>query len=299
MAVIPGCKLRFLRFDGTEEGTGAKFNAVKDEWITGSIPHQIDALSEILEGPGGEIRKFAGQGKDGKFQTVTEYPKAAWYEAIVNACVHRSYHFRNMNIFVKMFDDRLVVDSPGPFPPPVTSENIYDVQHSRNPFLIEAMHYLGYTKVANEGVRRMRDLMLAMELPAPEFSQAEVGGAKVRVVLRNNIVLRKVWVDSDVAALIGTAIAKSLTDNEKQVLNFVAVHGTINVSQAQRLTGHNWHTSKKLLARLVEKGILRYIRREGIAVDRQATYRLRIQGDAAPSGTEPTAKNRRTKKNAE
>src|SRR5579872_2232260 len=30
--IIPGCKIRFLRFDGIEEGQGAKFNAVKDEW---------------------------------------------------------------------------------------------------------------------------------------------------------------------------------------------------------------------------------------------------------------------------
>ena len=30
-------------------------------------------------------------GNDGKFYTAPEYPRGAWYEAIVNACVHRSY----------------------------------------------------------------------------------------------------------------------------------------------------------------------------------------------------------------
>lgn len=39
---FPGCKIRFLRFDGEREGTGEKFNAVKDIVIDqGSLPRQI------------------------------------------------------------------------------------------------------------------------------------------------------------------------------------------------------------------------------------------------------------------
>jgi ATP-dependent DNA helicase RecG len=33
--LIPGCKVRFLRFDGDQEGSGEKFNAVKDIWVEG------------------------------------------------------------------------------------------------------------------------------------------------------------------------------------------------------------------------------------------------------------------------
>ena len=51
--------------------------------------------------------------------------KKAWYEALVNACVHRSYNLKNMNIFIRMFDDRLEIESPGGFPPLVTPENIF------------------------------------------------------------------------------------------------------------------------------------------------------------------------------
>lgn len=271
VAIIPGCKIRFLRFDGTTEGSGEKFRAIKDDSIPGSIIDQISGISAILKS---QIRTFSGLGKDNKFQTTPEYPQSAWIEAIVNACVHRSYHFKNMNIFVKMFDDRLLVDSPGPFPPAVTPETIYDVQHARNPFLIDALHYFGFTKAVGEGVRRMRDTMLEMDLPAPEFIQTEVGDAKVRVVLRNNIASRKAWIDSDIAAVLGAKLVSILSEKEKAVLNFVAVHNSINVSEAQRLTGHNWHTSKKLLTRLCEKGILHYEHRDDIAIDRQGKYVL-------------------------
>jgi ATP-dependent DNA helicase RecG len=64
-----------------------------------------------------QLRDFTRLGDDGVFYTAPEYPNAAWYEALVNAVVHRSYGLKNMNIFVKMFDDKLVIESPGGLPP--------------------------------------------------------------------------------------------------------------------------------------------------------------------------------------
>jgi ATP-dependent DNA helicase RecG len=40
--IVPGCKVRFLRFDGTEEKTGRDFNAVKSAWIEGAVPELIE-----------------------------------------------------------------------------------------------------------------------------------------------------------------------------------------------------------------------------------------------------------------
>jgi ATP-dependent DNA helicase RecG len=53
---------------------------------------------------------------------------------------------KNMPIFVKMFDDRLVIESPGPFPPFVTPESIYDSHQPRNPALMDALFYLEITR---------------------------------------------------------------------------------------------------------------------------------------------------------
>lgn len=133
---FPGCKVRFLRFEGEFEKTGDAFNAVKDVTIEGPVPTLITQTEQVLDS---QLRTFSKLGADGKFYKDQEYPKAAWYEAVVNACVHRSYNMKNMNIFVKMFDDRLVVESPGGFPPFVSPENIYETSHPRNPHLMNAM----------------------------------------------------------------------------------------------------------------------------------------------------------------
>lgn len=272
---FPGCKIRFLRFDGETEGTGERFNATKDITVDeGSIPKQIVAFEKVMDS---QVREFSRLGKDGLFYSAPEYPKPAWYETIVNACVHRSYSQRSMNIFVKMFDDRLEIESPGGFPPLVTSENIYDMHVPRNPYLMEAMYYLKFVKCAHEGTRRIRDTMTGLGLPKPEFKQKEINFSVVVVTLHNNIAVRKVYVDKDASSIIGAAIVKTLSENELRVINFLAENKQISVSQVQRLTGKSWPASSKLLKGLKTRGLLDDVRKgeQGKQRDPSARYILR------------------------
>ena len=272
---FPGCKIRFLRFDGEQERTGEKWNAVKDVWVDqASIPRQIVEIEKVMDA---QIREFSRLGSDGLFYTAPEYPKSAWYEAVVNAGVHRSYGLKNMNIFVKMFDDRLVIESPGGFPPLVTPENIYDMHQPRNPHLMAALFYLDFVKCANEGTRRMRHAMTAMGLPTPEFEQKEINYGLVRVTLRNNIKYRKAWIDKDASTVVGAAIASGLDENERRIINFIAEHGPISVSQVQRLTQKTWPAASKMLKRLVEQGILDY-RKSPALKDRDPGARYTLRG---------------------
>jgi ATP-dependent DNA helicase RecG len=271
--VAPGCRIRFLRFEGVQEHMGNKWNAVKDEFIDGTIPIQIQQAGLVTAS---QLRAFSRLGTGGKFFTSPEYPEFAWYEAVVNACVHRSYGngMRNTPIFIKMFDDRLEVESPGAFPPCVTPKNIYDTHAPRNPYLMDAMYYLDYVKCAHEGTRRMRDEMLEMELPTPEFKQEEVGHTSVRGTLRNSIKQRKMWIDSDAADVIGAKIAESLSENEKRCINFCAEYGKISVSDAQRLTGQTWPAASKMLGQLAARMILLHIHRPDLDRDPQAHFVL-------------------------
>ncbi len=232
-------------------------------------------IQEAEEVMSSQIRNFTRLGADGKFYTRPEYPSDVWLEAVVNACVHRSYNLKNMTIFVKMFDNRLVIESPGGFPPPVTAENIYDHHNPRNPHLMDALYYLDYVKCAHEGTNRMRTMMLEANLPAPEFAQKEVGPHQVHVVLRNNIEARKEFVDSGALKIIGQTVYEQLSQDEKQVINFIAEKNAINVSDANRLLHRDWHTAKKILESLVVRGILMRRSKTGKERDSQARYVLR------------------------
>jgi predicted HTH transcriptional regulator len=129
-----------------------------------------------------------------------------------------------------------------------------------------------------EGTKRMRDDMAGMKLPPPEFRQVESGSgyAQVIVTLRNHIEQRKVWVDADASKVLGNAIAKNLTGDEKRIVNFIAENGTINVTQCHRLiaTTKKWHAAKRVLQKMVDRGLLRHVHSETVKRDSKAYYTL-------------------------
>jgi len=134
-----------------------------------------------------QIREFSYLGSEGQFIDEPEYPEFTWDEAVVNALVHRSYSFQNVPIFIKLFDDHLEVISPGDYPLGVRPGHF--IHNPRNPNLMQAMRYLQQVKMAQEGTRRMFQLMKEAGLPEPEFSPA--GQPTVKVILRNNIEERR------------------------------------------------------------------------------------------------------------
>lgn len=268
--VCPGARIRFQRFSGYNEGSGATYNLVYDTYVDGPLPLLIQRAEVSVSA---QMRNFMRLGKDGRFRATPEYPRDAWLEAIVNACVHRSYNFKNMNIFIKMFDDRLVIESPGGFPPPVNESNIYEFHNPRNPHLMEALFYFGFVKCAPEGTRRMRDEMRGSELPVPEFSQKEIGHHQVHVTLRNNYEARKTFVDANAAKVIGASIFQSLSEREKLIVNYVAEKGVVNVSDATRVLQCDWRTARNALDRLADRAVLERVT-SGRERDPKTHYRL-------------------------
>ena len=276
-AVIHGARIRFLRYEGTEEKTGQAYNVVKDLLVDGSLPRIIREIEEVVDA---QMRNFTRLGNDSKFYTRPEYPKDAWREAIVNAWVHRSYNLKNMNIFVKMFDNRFTVESPGGFPPPVTAATVYEHHNPRNPHLMNALYYFDYVKCSHEGTNRMRVEMIGANLPAPEFSQQEVGTHQVHVTLRNNIEARKEFVDASALKLIGEQIYSQLSNEEKNIINFIAEKGHINVSDTNRLLHKDWGASKGILQGLVDRQILMRLAKSSKARS-SANYVLRRPEDSS------------------
>ena len=176
---------------------------------------------------------------------------------------------------IKMVDDRLVVENPGGFPPFVTPENIYDMHQPRNPFIMDALFYMKFVQCAHEGTRRIRDDMRKSGLPEPIFSQKEVGNALVQVTMRNDIEHRKVFVDTDAFMVLGERLSKDLDDTERRIVNFIAANRTINVTQTSNLINRRWQYCKKVLTRLVEKGILDHMHDPLVERDANQYYALK------------------------
>lgn len=269
-ASVPGAYIRVLRYDGVAESFGKALNTVFDKVIEGPLAHQILSAEQIIDS---QMRSFTRLGHDGRFFTRTEYPKEVWLEAVVNAVVHRSYNLKHMNIFVKLFEDRMVVESPGLFMPPTTGETVYEAHNPRNPNLMWALYYFDFVKCAFEGTRRMRAVMQEAKLPEPKFAQKREGVFQVEVTLRNDVEHRKAFVHAEVADVIDEETYVQLLDTEKMVINTLADTGTINITSASLLLASDWRTAKTTLDALVEKGIIE--RKPGKDRDRFRPYYLK------------------------
>lgn len=271
---IPGCRVRVQRFDDDNEGTGTHYAPIRDRFAEGNIVEIIQKASSLIEEA---LHTVTWLNKEGKFVTTPEYPKWAWFEALVNACVHRSYSFSGTDVTIKIFPSRMVIESPGGFVPPVNEQTIYSMRASRNHHTMDAMRFLGYVQMAREGTRRIKESMAGYNLPEPEFEQEVVHGVVVRVTLTNDHEVQKRSSDGDVARFFGVEKWKRLQEHEIKIAAYAFRNRAIQVSEAQRLTGRTWATSKKDLERLCRKDILVFVPGE-YTRDPKAHYRL-VEGD--------------------
>lgn len=214
---IPGAKIRFLKYEGIRVETGVRSNIVKDKYFDGPITQQIVQLAEMVKS---QIREFSFLGKDGKFKTVLEYPEFAWYEAVVNAVAHRAYNLKNTNIFVRMFNDHIEIESPGNLPGIVTIENIYKESFPRNPTLMQGLLYLGFVKFASEGMDRIKEEMINSGLPEPGL-QDDKNATLFKVILRNNIEKRIVKSELEDIKELNQEIVESLNEDEKKIVYYL------------------------------------------------------------------------------
>jgi predicted HTH transcriptional regulator len=98
--------------------------------------------------------------------------------------------------------------------------------------------------------------MIEFKLPSPEFIEKRLTTPIVKVTLRNNVKQRKVWIDKDASNIVGVLLWDSLSEHERRIINFIAEHSTISVSQVQRLTKKSWPASSDILEGLKGKGII-------------------------------------------
>ena len=184
--------------------------------------HESPKVEEpkIKEVVSAQLREFMSlEAETGKFKVVPEYPEFAWQEGIVNAITHREYAIYGDYIRVKMFDDRLEIQSPGCLPNIVTVSNIKETRYSRNPRIARVLTEFGWVRELNEGVPRIFADMNAFRLAAPEYSEPD--RQMVKLVLYNDINIRTLRYQENAQNVIGGTDWEKLDDLSKAILIFI------------------------------------------------------------------------------
>lgn len=226
--------VRVMVYDGKAATSGATPNLRKPpKTMRGPLIDQIDATIRLVLD---ELTQGLTLSSSG-FKTLHAYPERVIKEAIVNAIVHRDYRL-NRDIFVRIFDDRIEVESPGGFPGNITPTNIAKMgSRARNPLIAGNLREFPVAPNidAGEGVRMMFAEMAQAELYPPQYRQnTDTAVESVTVTLFN-------------------AKRPSAWD---QISDWIDRHGSIANADVVRIAKVDTLKASKLLTGWREQGLL-------------------------------------------
>lgn len=178
------CTIRIFQYEGNLETVKETLNLLgTPKSIGGPVIKQISEAHEyVLTLLRAGIRVPSG------FVTTYRIPERAIKEAITNAVIHRDYYTKR-DIEVRIFEDRIEIESPGLFPFNITPSNIgYERAHGyRNDLLVKHLREFPDPPNLdqNEGIRAMRQAMTQANLYPPIFLTYPHLQDAIRVVLFN------------------------------------------------------------------------------------------------------------------
>lgn len=198
--------------------------------VEGCAYRQIyDAVAktkELIE----SIRKL------GKGFEVIEYPEETLHEIITNAVLHRDYSIVT-DIQIRIFDNRVEVESPGKLPGHVTITNILDTQAARNPKLVRLINKFpdAPNKDVGEGLNTAFDAMTKLRLKAPKIEEKD---NSVLVIIKH----------------------EKLASPEELIVGYLLQHDTVKNGIGRTVTGiKSENTMKNVFYRLRDRGFIQLV----------------------------------------
>lgn len=160
--------IRIFHYRGAKVETDPNTNLLRRPvTVKGPLIRQIQEAREIIVN---ELASGIQMGPLG-FEIVQRYPLRVINEAITNAVIHRDYHL-NADVHIRIFADRIEVESPGLLVGPVTTGNIRRIgTHARNPVIVNHLREFPTPPNldAGEGVRMMFGTMRDAGLYPPLY----------------------------------------------------------------------------------------------------------------------------------
>jgi ATP-dependent DNA helicase RecG len=139
------------------------------------------------------------------------YPVEAVHEIITNGVLHRDYSIAD-DVHVRVFENRIEIESPGRLPGHVTVHNILDERFARNGNLVRLINKFPNppNKDVGEGLNTAFEAMRKLRLKDPVVQQLE---NSVLVTIRH----------------------ESLASSEELVMAYLETHDEINNSKAREI----------------------------------------------------------------
>ena len=164
------------------------------------------------------------------------YPPETLHEVITNAVLHRDYAIAD-DVHIRVFDNRVEVESPGRLPAHITVKNILDERFARNGNIVRLVNRFPDppNKDVGEGLNTAFAAMRRLRLKDPVIQERE---HSVVVQIRH----------------------ERLASAEEIVLDYLKTNETITNGKARELTGiDSENAMKNVFYRLRDRGLLEQV----------------------------------------
>ncbi len=244
-----------------------------------------DRIWELIQ-----LRNKKQHYQDGLFiMDVLTFDERIIREAILNAVSHRDYQLGGP-VFVRQYPNRLVVDSPGGFPPDITLENILDRQSPRNRRVADILSRCGLVERSGQGMNLMFELSVKQAKALPNFKGTD--RLHVRVTLDGMIHDSKLLTMME---RIGQETLKSFSTSDYLVVNHIhrdqevpealkdRIPHLLELGVIERVSRGKFILGRKYYASAGKKGV--YTRKRGLDKDTNKALLLKHIRDNAESGS--------------
>lgn len=169
-ALIPKhCGVKVYRYKSTDPEGSRDTLAFHPENVEGCLYNQIknsvDRTIEVIE----EIKKLGVK----ELESIS-YPRETLHEIITNAVIHRDYSIAD-DIHIRVFDNRIEVESPGRLPAHITPTNILSERFARNGTIVRLINKFPDppNKDIGEGLNTAFSAMRKLRLKEPVIEQKD------------------------------------------------------------------------------------------------------------------------------
>jgi len=228
-AVLPKrCGIKVYRYR-TSKSLGTRETMAFDPiTVEGCAYTQIREAIRITTETVEEIKRLGEKG----LEEVT-YPPEALHEIITNAVLHRDYSIAD-DVHVRVFENRVEVESPGRLPAHVTVQNILAERFARNGNLVRIINKFpdAPNKDIGEGLNTAFEAMRKLRLKPPIIEERE---NSVIVFIRH----------------------EPLASPEELVMEYLGNHDRINNSAAREICHiGSENVMKRVFERLMKRGMI-------------------------------------------
>lgn len=193
-----------------------------------------DVINEAVTGTKKLVEGIQRLGASG-LENVT-YPHETLHEIVTNAVLHRDYSIAS-DIQIRIYDNRIEVESPGRLPGHVTTENALREQSARNPKIVRLINKFPNppNKDVGEGLNTAFEAMTKLRLKSPEIEEGE---NSVTVYISHS----------------------PLASPEETVLEYLRTHNEITNRIGRELTGiRSENSMKDVFLRLKKRNLIEQV----------------------------------------